>query len=118
MSRAPKSRALMSRPTAVLLGATALALALAGCSDLPQGTVSATDGRVVQTFSNLPATSACHNFSIPDVTSVTDMTLADMRLYTGRDCTNTSAASPYYLATNTSVGPTRTIYKSFNFVGQ
>jgi hypothetical protein len=118
MSRAPMSRALMSRPTAALLGATVLGLALAGCSDLPQGQVFATDGRAVQTFTNLPATSACHNFSIPDVTTVSDMTLADMHLYTGRNRTNITAPAPFYLSTNTSTGPTRRVYRSFNFVGQ
>ncbi|MBF9072091.1 hypothetical protein [Streptacidiphilus fuscans] len=112
------SRALMSRPTAVLLGVAALASVLAGCSDLPQGQVFATDGRAVQTFTNLPATSACHNFSIPDVTTVTDQTLADMHLYTGRNCTNFVSRGPFYLSTDTSTGPGPRIYRSFSFVGQ
>lgn len=111
-----RSRTAARRP-AVLVGAAALALVLAGCSDPPQGTVTATNGRVVETFSN-PKSTACQNFSIPAVTQISNMTLADMRLYTGRNCTNPVSPSPFYLSTNTSVGPNGTTYRSFAFVGQ
>ncbi|MEZ0069672.1 hypothetical protein ABIA32_005719 [Streptacidiphilus sp. MAP12-20] len=105
-----------SRSFAVLLGGAVLVVALAGCSDPPQGTVSATNGRIVETVSN-PPDKSCHVFVLNGVNSVLDNTLADMRLYFAPDCTGRND----YLSTHTSVGdggrrlPT---YRSYSFVGQ
>ncbi|WP_052442747.1 hypothetical protein [Streptacidiphilus neutrinimicus] len=109
-----------SRSVAVLLGGAVLVVALAGCSDPPQGTVTATsvDGAVVQILSN-PAATACHRFAPIGVTTVMNGTIADMRLYSSTNCTGTNV----YLSTNTSVGASRPsglgqIFRSFSFVGQ
>ncbi|RAG82537.1 hypothetical protein DN069_27205 [Streptacidiphilus pinicola] len=108
-----------SRTVAVLLGGVALVVALAGCSDPPQGTVTATnsDGSVVQIVSN-PAATSCHRFAPIGVTAVMDGTLADMRLYASANCTGTND----YLSTNTSVGGgpggLARVFRSYAFVGQ
>ncbi|WP_052434707.1 hypothetical protein [Streptacidiphilus melanogenes] len=109
-----------SRSVAALLGGAVLVVALAGCSDPPQGTVTATnlDGTVVQILSNPTATS-CHRFAPIGVTTVMNGTIADMRLYSSTNCSGTNV----YLSTNTSVGASRPsglgqIFRSFSFVGQ
>jgi hypothetical protein len=109
-----------SRSVAVLLGGAVLVVALAGCSDPPQGTVTATnqDGTVVQIVSN-PTATACHRFAPIGVTTVMDGTLADMRLYSSGNCTGHNV----YLSANTSVGAGRLggigqVYRSYAFVGQ
>jgi hypothetical protein len=108
-----------SRSTAVLLGGAVLVVALAGCSDPPQGTVTATnlDGTVVQILSN-PTATACHRFAPIGVTAVMNGTIADMRLYSSTDCTGHNV----YLSTDTSVSAGRPnigqIFRSFSFVGQ
>ena len=102
-----------SRSVAVLLGGAVLVVALAGCSDPPQGTVTATNGTVVQIVSN-PGNSFCHLFVPSGVSVVQDGTLADMRLYPSADCKGHND----YLSTNTSVGNNGRVYHSYSFVGQ
>ncbi|WP_051944195.1 hypothetical protein [Streptacidiphilus rugosus] len=104
-----------SRSFAFVLGGAALLAALAGCADPPVGTVSASNGRVVETISN-PPDKACHLFAPIGVSSVFDNTLADMRLYPSADCTGHND----YLSTETSVGvgANNVVYRSYSFVGQ
>ena len=102
-----------SRTTALLAGGAVLVVALAGCSDPPQGTVNAVNGNVVQVISN-PGNSYCHRFVPPGVNGVQDGTLADMRLYVSTDCSGHND----YLSTETSVGPGAVVWHSYSFVGQ
>ncbi|SEM23293.1 hypothetical protein [Streptacidiphilus jiangxiensis] len=103
-----------SRSVAVLVGGAVLVVALAGCSDPPQGTVVATNGNLVQVISN-PGDTYCHRFIPGGVNAVQDGTLADMRLYRSTDCSGHND----YLSTQTSVGPQNTLfYRSYSFVGQ
>ncbi|MEY9877996.1 hypothetical protein ABH931_007520 [Streptacidiphilus sp. MAP12-33] len=102
-----------SRSLAVLVGGAVLVVALAGCSDPPQGVVTATNGTVVEQVSN-PGNSSCHQFIPSGVTIVQDGTLADMRLFPAGNCTGRN----FYLSQFTSTGPSVNIYHSYLFVGQ
>ncbi|MEV4610979.1 hypothetical protein AB0K43_00050 [Kitasatospora sp. NPDC049258] len=102
------------RSLTALVGAAALSLTLAGCSDPPIGTITATDGTTVQKLTS-PLSGTCHGFG-QGVTAVRNNLLADVVLHHGPDCTDPQGAETFYLATNTSVEDASEHWLSFSIV--
>ncbi|WP_371500618.1 YgdI/YgdR family lipoprotein [Kitasatospora sp. NBC_00374] len=104
------------RSLTALVGAAALSLTLAGCSDPPVGTITATDGVTTVKLSS-PFNGTCHSFTAQGVTAVRNNILADIVLHHGPDCADPQGAETFYLATGTSVEDRNERWLSFSIVG-